>query len=77
MISSERQEALRVFSEIAELVPDVRLGQLMANLSYMARGLTNAAIWDMEDAELLNVARKHLEEWHARRRSLGPGKRRA
>ncbi len=68
MIGSERQEALRLFSEIAELVPEVRLGQLMANLSYMARGLTNESIWDMEDGELLQVARKHLEEWRARRK---------
>jgi hypothetical protein len=69
MISSERHEALRLFSEIAELVPEVRLGQLMANLSYMARGLTNESIWDMEDDELLTVAQKHLEEWRARRKS--------
>jgi hypothetical protein len=33
----------------------------------MARGLANESIWDMEDEELLAAARKHLEEWRARR----------
>jgi len=39
----------------------------MANLSYLARGLSNESIWDMEDEELLEAARKHLEQWRARR----------
>lgn len=67
MISPVRQEALQVLAELSELVPEVRLGQLIANLSYLARGLSNESIWDMEDDELLDAARKHLEEWRARR----------
>jgi hypothetical protein len=67
MIRSVREEVLRVLAELSELCPEVRLGQLMANLSYLARGLSNEAIWDMEDEELLEAARKHLEQWRARR----------
>jgi len=67
MINPVRQEVLQVLAEISELAPEVRLGQLIANLSYLARGLSNEAIWDMEDDELLAAARKHLEEWRARR----------
>ena len=70
MMNPVRQEALQVLAELSELVPEVRLGQLMANLSYLARGLSNEAIWDMEDDELLTVARKHLEEWRARRGAM-------
>jgi hypothetical protein len=44
-------------AELSEFVPEVRLGRLMANLSYLARGLSNEAIWDMEDEELLAAAR--------------------
>jgi hypothetical protein len=62
-----RHELLQVLAELSELVPEVRLGQLIVNLSYLARGLSNESIWDMEDDELLTVARKHLEEWRARR----------
>ena len=67
MISPIRQEVLQVLAELSELTPEVRLGQLMVNLSYMARGLANESIWDMEDEELLAAARKHLEEWRVRR----------
>ncbi len=67
MSSAVRQELLRVLAELSEVCPDVRLGQLIANLSYVARGLSNESIWDMEDNELLEAARKHLEEWRARR----------
>jgi hypothetical protein len=67
MNNTTRQEILQVLAEITELCPEVRFGQLMANLSYLARGLSNEAIWDMEDEELLTAARKHLEQWRARR----------
>jgi hypothetical protein len=62
-----RQELLQVLTELSEVCPDMRLGQLIVNLSYLARGLSNESIWDMEDEELLEAARKHLEEWRARR----------
>ncbi len=55
---------------MSEVVPEVRLGQMIVNLSYLARGLSNESVWDMEDDELLNVARKHLEEWRARRGAM-------
>ena len=67
MINPVRQEVLRVLAELSEICPEVRLGQLMANLSYLARGLSNESIWDMEDEELLEAARRHLEQWRARR----------
>jgi hypothetical protein len=67
MSSAVRQELLRVLAELSEVYPEVRLGQLIANLSYLARELSNESIWDVEDEELLNAARKHLQEWRARR----------
>ncbi|HEV3255749.1 MAG TPA: hypothetical protein VG013_02600 [Gemmataceae bacterium] len=70
MMNPVRQEVLRVLAELSELVPEARLGQMIVNLSYLARGLSNESIWDMEDDELLNVARKHLEEWRARRGAI-------
>ena len=62
-----RQDLLAVLLELSEVCPEVRLGQLIANLSYLARGLSNESIWDVEDEELLDAARKHLQEWRARR----------
>lgn len=70
MMNPVRQELLQMLAELSELVPEVRLGQLIVNLSYLARGLSNESIWDMEDDELLTVTRKHLEEWRARRGAM-------
>jgi hypothetical protein len=62
-----RREVLEVLAELSEVIPEIRLGQLMANLSFLARGLSDDSIWHMEDEELLKTARAHLEEWRARR----------
>jgi hypothetical protein len=70
-LSPVRREILDHLSELSELVPEIRFGQLVANLSYLARGLSNESIWDMEDAELLEATRKHLEEWRSVRAPSG------
>jgi hypothetical protein len=70
MIPPARQELLQVLLELSEVVPEVRFGQLIANLSYLARGFTNEAIWGAEDGEMLAAARKHLEELRARRGAM-------
>ncbi len=67
MIESTRAELLQILAELSEVVPEVRLGQLMVNLSYLARGLSNEATREVEDAELLIAGRKHLEQWRSRR----------
>jgi hypothetical protein len=67
MIDPVRQDVLSVLAELSEVAPEVRLGQLIANLSFLARGLSNESIWDKEDEELLVAAREHLKELHARR----------
>ena len=41
-------------------MPDVRFGQLIANLSTLARGLSAEGLWDAEDEELLAAAREQL-----------------
>jgi hypothetical protein len=55
-----RKELLQVLEELGRSAPDVRLGQLVANLSYLAKGPTNQAIWDVQDEELLAAAQKQL-----------------
>jgi hypothetical protein len=57
-----RRELLRVLDDLGEYTPDVRFGQLLANLSYMAKNFTAEAIWDVEDEELLSAAKSHLKE---------------
>jgi hypothetical protein len=62
MITPQRREILRLLENLSELTPDVRFGQLMANLSYLAIGPTNEAIWDMEDEQLLAAIQQHLRD---------------
>ena len=60
MIPPVRQEILHVLADLSACCPDVRFGQLLANLSYVAKGPTNEAIWEMADEELLVAAQQHL-----------------
>ena len=62
MIPAQRQEILRLLERLSELTPEVRFGQLIANLSYLASGPTNEAIWDMEDKQLEAAIRKHIAD---------------
>jgi hypothetical protein len=66
MITTVREEILRQLARLSELTPDVRFGQLIANLSYLAIGPTNEAVWDMEDEQLLEAIRQHTSDLSAR-----------
>jgi hypothetical protein len=67
MTSAElKREILRALSELVEHCPDVRFGQLIVNLSCIARGPNPEAVWDMEDDELLAAVKSHLEDYERR-----------
>jgi hypothetical protein len=60
MISPVREEILRLLVCLSESTPDVRFGQLIANLSYQAVAPTAEAVWEMEDEQLLDAIRQHI-----------------
>ena len=60
MIPSERHELLRLIEEMGEAFPEFRLGQLIANLAFWARGDQAGAVWDAEDQELMAAAREQI-----------------
>jgi hypothetical protein len=62
MMMAQRQEILQLLERLSALTPEVRFGQLIANLSYLAIGPTNEAIWDMEDEQLVAALRKHIAD---------------
>ena len=62
MINPAREEILRLLPRLSELTPDVRFGQLVANLSYLAVGPTAEAVWDMEDEQLLEAIRQQMAD---------------
>lgn len=57
-----RREILRELERLSELTPDVRFGQLIVNLSYLALEPKVEATWDMEDEELLEAIRQHIAD---------------
>ena len=61
-----KQDILRALSELVEHTPDIRFGQLIANLAVIARGPMPEAVWDMEDSELLDAIRSHIGDFDHR-----------
>ena len=75
MIPADRQDILHELHRLSELAPDVRFGQLIVNLSYLAVGPSSSAPWDVEDDQLLGAVRKltrTLEERGAAVTTGGP-----
>ncbi len=62
MIPDTQNEALAVLTELCELSPDIRLGQLLANLGFLGEDHTGRNLWDIDDDELLAVMRNHLAD---------------
>ena len=60
MIESTRQEIPTRLARLSELAPDMRFGQLIANLAFMAAGPWDKTLWDLEDDQLI-VAIRQLE----------------
>ena len=53
-----RADLLAAIAELCQRYPDWRLGQLIANVA----GWADQEIWDVEDQQLLQAARLHLEQ---------------
>jgi hypothetical protein len=58
MIETTRQEILTRLSRLSELAPDMRLGQLISNLAFMATGPGDQNLWDLEDEQLVAAIRQ-------------------
>jgi hypothetical protein len=67
MNNSAADELIEAMSELRELFPDWRMGQLVANLVTAAGGADAGAIWDVEDEALLAAARRLIERNRGRR----------
>jgi hypothetical protein len=56
-----RAELMKVLTEISELTPFIRLGQLLTNLSEDVDAPWAGNVREVEDEELLPVAREYLQ----------------
>jgi hypothetical protein len=64
-MNATRGELLALLTELSEAAPDLRLGQLVANLATLAQGAKVEAVWDAEDDELVAAARRLVQHYRA------------
>jgi hypothetical protein len=53
-----RHEILTWLARLSELAPEMRFGQLVANLAFLAAGPWDRTLWDLEDGQLLDAIRQ-------------------
>ena len=70
MMPSTRDELLRLLAELSAEAPDLRFGQLVANVATLAHGAKVEAIWDAEDHELVVAAQRLLERYAERKAGM-------
>ena len=70
MIDPVRQDILHRLEQLSELAPDVRFGQLIANLAFLAAGPWDQTLWDLEDEKLLAAINQHIAELSARKQGV-------
>lgn len=61
MTDADRNELLEALGELSRQYPDWRMGQLICNVA----GWSDVEVWDLEDGELLEVVRNHLNALRA------------
>jgi hypothetical protein len=60
-MTTTRREILAALEALSDCYPDMRLGQLVINVSNWATQAPDAT-WDVEDEAFLAAARRHLEK---------------
>ena len=55
-----KQNILRAMESMCERYPDMRFGQMVANISSWALGPKAESVWDVEDEKFLKTIVDHL-----------------
>lgn len=59
MIPATQHELIEKLADLQHLSPDVRFGQLLANLAFLVEDRTDRPLRDVEDATFLDVMERH------------------
>jgi hypothetical protein len=62
-MTTTRGELPRALTELSDRAPELRLGQLIANVATLTLGAKPEAVWDATDQELLTAAQRLLEHY--------------
>jgi hypothetical protein len=66
-----QHELIAKLADLQRLSPDVRFGQLLANLGFLVEDQTDQSLWDVEDYRLLEVIEKHRADLLRRQQADG------
>jgi len=72
MIDPVRRDILRELQRVSELAPELRFGQLVANMAFLAAGPWNETLWDLEDDQLLATLKQHVADLSSRDATAAP-----
>jgi hypothetical protein len=64
-MTTPQQELLRTLGDILDLTPELRMGQLFTNLTWLAGKDHPEATAVIDDEEMLEAARKDLRDFRA------------
>jgi hypothetical protein len=64
-----QNQLIEKLTDLQKLSPDVRFGQLLANLGFLVEDQTDQSLWEVEDARLLAVMEKHRVDLLQRKRT--------
>jgi hypothetical protein len=62
MIQPTQQHLLEMLAQLCARAPDVRFGQLLAHLGFLAEDRGSPGLWEIEDGDLLTAMEQHLNE---------------
>ncbi len=60
-----RPDVLAAFQELSEVIPEMRIGQLMGAVGELCVDLHGRGLWDASDAELLEAAWQFRRNYEA------------
>ena len=69
MNQATHHELIDKLADLQQLSPDVRFGQLLANLGFLVEDQTDKSLWEVEDTRLLEVMEKHRVDLLKRQRA--------
>ncbi len=70
MTNVTQQEVLQKLSRIVDLSKEIRIGQLMAHLGFLAEDMFDRGIAELEDDQLLRVLERHEGELSRRQSNV-------
>jgi hypothetical protein len=62
MTRDARREALAALTELSDMAPEVRIGQLIAHLGILSEDEGGHGLGDIDDSDLLKVIDRHRGE---------------